>query len=146
MTEITPAGRVWRLAMYALCIVMVLSGPGFLALGLLLHASVWACVVIAGLLSLILVPLGLVLWSDVRRTARGMRRLHAAGVAGTAKILSITPTSYDDRIRVKLRLWISAPGIEPFEALHTRDGSDDVEVGTTLGAVVDPTGRVYSVV
>lgn len=146
MTEVTPVGRSWRVTMYALCVLMVLSGPGFLALGLLLDADVWACVVIAVVLSLVLVPLGVALWSDVRRTARGMRRLRIAGVAGIAEILSVTPTSYDDRTRAELNLSIRAPGIEPFEVVHTRDGGDDLQVGTTLGAVVDATGRWYSVV
>ena len=83
MTEVTPVGRTWRVTMYVLCVVMGLSGPGFLALGLLLDADLWACVLIAVVLSLVLVPLGVALWSDVRRTAQGMRRLHIAGVAGT---------------------------------------------------------------
>jgi hypothetical protein len=146
MTEVTPAGRMWRFTMYALCVVMVLSGPGFLALDLLLHASVWAGILIAAVLSLILIPLGLAMWSDVRRTARGMRRLHIVGVAGTAEILSVTPTRYDDRTRVALNLLISAPGIEPFEVVHSHDSSDDLQVGTTLGAVVDSAGRFYAVV
>lgn len=146
MTEVTPVGRGWRLSTYALCIVMVLSGPGFLALGLLLDADPLACILIAAAMSLFLVPLGALLWSDVRRTARGMRRLDVAGVAATAEILAVTPTSYDDRIRVELNLSINAPGIEPFEAVHRRDGGDDLQVGTTLGAVVDPDGRFYAVV
>ena len=146
MTEVTLVGPSWRVTMYALCVVMVLSGPGFLALGLLLDADVWACVLIAVLLSLVLVPLGVALGSDVRRTARGMRRLHIAGVAGTAEILSVTPTSYDDRTRAELNLSISAPGIEPFEVVHTREGGDDLQVGATLAAVVDATGRWYAVV
>lgn len=146
MTEVTPVGRVWRMSMYALCVVMVLSGPGFLALGLLLDADAWACVLIAVVLSLVLIPLGVALSSDVRRAARGMRRLQVAGVAATAEILSITSTSYDDRTRAELSLSISAPGIEPFEVSHTRDGTDDLEVGATLGAVVDTTGRWYALV
>ena len=145
MTEVTPVGRVWRLSMYALCLLMVLSGPGFLALDLMLDASVWAGILIATVLSVILVPLALALWSDVRRTARGMTRLHDAGVAGTATILSVTPTSYDDRTRLALKLWITAPGVEPFEALHTRDNDDALEVGRTLGVVVDAADRVYAV-
>src|SRR5687768_13104444 len=113
MTEVTPVGRVWRLSMYALCILMLLSGPGFLALSLMLDASVWAGVLIGGLLSWCLVPLGIVLWSDIGRTARGMRRLSMAGVPGTAEVSSVTPTRYDDRTRLQLKLWIKAPGIEP---------------------------------
>ena len=146
MTEVTPVGRVWRMSMYALCVVMVLSGPGFLALGLLLDADLWACVLIAVVLSLVLIPLGVAMWSDVRRMARGMRRLHLAGVFATAEILSITPTNYDDSTRAELNLSISAPGIEPFEVVHTRDGGDDLQVGATLGALVDPAERWYSVV
>ena len=146
MTEVTPVGRTWRATMYVLCVVMGLSGPGFLALGLPLDADLWACVLIAVVLSLVLVPLGVALWSDVRRTAQGMRRLHIAGVAGIAEIVSIKSTSYDDRTRAELNLSISAPGIEPFEVVHTRDGVDDLHVGATLGAVVDATGRWYAVV
>lgn len=146
MTEVTPVGRGWRLSTYALCIVMVLSGPGFLALGLLLDADPLACLLIGAAMSLVLMPLGAFLWSDVRRTALGMRRLDVAGVAATAKILAVTPTAYDDRVRVELNLSIIAPGIEPFEAVHLRDGGDDLQVGTTLGAVVDPDGRFYAVV
>ena len=146
MTEVTPVGRTWRLSTYGLCLVMVLSGPGFLALDLLLDANIWAGIVIGALLSLILVPLAIAMWSDVGRTARRMRRLDAAGVPATAEVLSVTPTSYDDRTRVELKLWIDAPGIEPFEALHTRDDSTDLDVDTTLGAVVDPAERLYAVV
>ncbi len=145
MTEVTPVGRVWRVTMYAMCLVMVLSGPGFLALGILLDGDLWAVILIAAVLSLILTPLALAMWFDVHRTARGMRRLEVAGVAGTAEVLSVTHTSYDDRTRVELNLSISAPGVEPFEALHTRDGSDDLEVGTTLVVVVDAADRVYAV-
>ncbi|VXC38013.1 hypothetical protein [Aeromicrobium sp. 9AM] len=145
MTEVTPVGRAWRVSMYALCVVMVLSGPGFLALGILLDADLWAVILIAVVLSLILVPLGYAMGSDIRRTARGMRRLDVAGVAGTAEVLSVTHTTYEDRTRIELNLSISAPGVEPFEALHTRDGSDDLEVGTTLGVVVDPCDRFYAV-
>jgi hypothetical protein len=146
MTEVTPAGRVARLAMYALCIVMVASGPGFVALDLLLDASLWAGLLIGGAMTLILVPLGLALWNDVRSTARRMRRLRTKGVPATAEVLAVRPTTYDGNTRVELRLWIDAPGIEPFEARHTRGGSDDLQVGTTLGAVVDPDGRLYTVV
>ena len=146
MTEVTPLGRGRRMATYALCIVMVLSGPGFLALGVLLDAHVWACIAIAAVLSLVLIPLGVAMWSDVQRTARGMRRLHLAGVFATAEILSITPTSYDDSTRAELNLSISAPGIESFEVVHTREGGDDLLVGATLAAVVDATGRWYAVV
>ena len=74
MTEVTPVGRVWRMSMYALCVVMMLSGPGFLAVGLLLDADAWACVLIAVVLSLVLIPLAVALWSDVRRTAQEMSR------------------------------------------------------------------------
>lgn len=74
MTEVTPVGRVWRVTMYGLCVFMVLSGPGFLALGLMLDADLWACVLIAVVLSLVLIPLGVALWSDVRRTTRVMSR------------------------------------------------------------------------
>ena len=73
MVQVAPSVRLSRLGTYALCVVMVLSGPGFLALGLLLDAHVWACIVIAAVLSLILVPLGLRLGSDVRRTATQRR-------------------------------------------------------------------------
>ncbi|KAA1395397.1 hypothetical protein [Aeromicrobium ginsengisoli] len=146
MTEVTPAGRVARLAMYALCVVMASSGPGFLALSLLLHADLWAGLLIGALLTLILVPLGVAMWSDVRSTARRMRRLTAAGVPATAEVIAVRPTTYDSNTRVELRLWINAPGVEPFEASHTRDGGSRLEVGTTLGAVVDPDGRLYAVV
>lgn len=146
MTEVTPVGRAWRLTMYAWCVVMVLSGPGFLALGLLLDANVWAGIVIGAALSLILVPLAVAMWSDIGRTARGMRRLHTAGVAATAEVLAVSPSSHDEGTRVELKLWIDAPGVEPFEATHTRDGGDGLEVGTTLAAVVDPADRIYSVV
>jgi hypothetical protein len=146
MTEVTPVGHGWRVAMYAFCIIMVPTGPGFLALGLLLDANVWACLAIAAVLSLVLIPLGIALWFDVRRTARGMRRLHIRGVAATAKILAITPTSHDDRVRVELSLSISAPGVEPFEARHTRDSSEHLQIGSTLEARVDPAGRFYAVV
>jgi uncharacterized membrane protein YhaH (DUF805 family) len=146
VTEVTPAGRISRFTMYALCVVMAVSGPGFLVLGLLLDASVWAGILIAAVLSLILIPLAFAMWSDVRRIARRMSRLHDAGVAGTAEVLAVRPTSQDDGARVELDLWISAPGIEAFEALHTRDGSDELQVGTTLGAVVDAASRLYAVV
>ena len=146
MTEVTPAGRVARLAMYALCVVMVSSGPGFLALSLLLHADLWAGLLIGAVLTLILVPLGVAMWSDVRSTARHMRRLTAAGVPATAEVIAVKPTTYDGGSRVELRLWINAPGVEPFEASHTRDGDSGLQVGTTLGAVVDPDGRLYAVV
>lgn len=145
MTEVTPVGRAWRISMYALCVVMALSGPGFVALDLLLDANLLAGIVIGGLLSLILVPLGVALWNDVRQTARRMRRLRTAGVAGTAEVLTVTPSSHDEGTRVQLDLWISAPGVEPFEATHKRDGGDGLKVGSTLGAVVDPAGRLYAV-
>ncbi len=145
MKEVTPVGRMWRVTMYAMCVVMVLSGPGFLALGILLDADLWAVILIAAVLSLILTPLALAMWFDVRRTARGTRRLEIAGVAGTAEILSVTPTTHDDRTRVELNLSISAPGVEPFEALHIRDSSDELQVGTTLGVVIDPCDRVFAV-
>jgi hypothetical protein len=77
MKEVTPIGRVRRLTTYALCVVMVLSGPGFLALGLMLDADVWPCVLIAVVLSLVLVPLAIALGSDVRRTAQEMRRVRS---------------------------------------------------------------------
>jgi hypothetical protein len=146
MTEVTAVGSVWRLTMYVLCIVMVSSGPGFLALGLMLDASVWGFIVVAAVLSLVLIPLGIALWFDVRQTVRGMRRLHQRGVAGTAEILSVTPSNHDDRVRVELSLSISAPGVEPFEALHTRDSSEHLQVGTTLETRVDPAGCFYTVV
>jgi hypothetical protein len=146
VTEVTPVSRGWRVSIYALCAVMALSGPGFLALGVLLDAHVWACVLIAVLLSLFLVPLAFVLASDVRRTARGMRRLNVAGVAGTAEILAVTRSRYDDRDRVALNLAISVPGLEPFEVVHNRDSCPELQVGTTLGAVVDPAGRFFAVV
>src|SRR5215213_1030127 len=118
MTEVTPAGRVWRFAMYALCILMGLSGPGFVALDLLLDASVWAGILIGGTMTLILVPLGIAMWNDVRSTARHMRRLSVAGVPATAEVLAVRPTAYDSGTRVALRLRINAPGVEPFEAEH----------------------------
>jgi hypothetical protein len=144
VTEVTPAGRMWRFTMYALCVVMALSGPGFLALALLLDANRWAGILIAGALTAILAPLAVALWSDVRRTVRRMRRLRTAGVSATAEVLAVRPTNHDEGTRVELDLWISAPGIEPFEVLHTRDGGEDLQVGTTLGAVVDATGRLYA--
>lgn len=146
MTEVTPAGPAWRLSMYALCIVMAVSGPGFFALDLLLDANRLAGILIGGLLSLILVPLGVALWNDVRGTARRMRRLRTAGVPATAEVLALTPTDHDEGTRVELTIWISAPGVEPFEATHTRDGGDGLKVGSTLGAVVDPAGRLYALV
>ena len=146
MIEVTPVGPGWRVSMYGLCIVMLLSGPGFLALGVLLAADVWAVILIALVLSVVLIPLGFAMWSDVRRTARGMRQLDAAGVEGTAEILEVRPSSYDERTRLELKLWISAPGVEAFEAVHNCDGGADLPVGATLGAVVDPDGRYYAVV
>ena len=74
MTEVTPVGRVRRVLTYTLCVFMVLSGPGFLAIGLSLDADVWACVLIAVVMSLVLVPLGVALWSDVRRATRELSR------------------------------------------------------------------------
>lgn len=144
MTEVVPVGRLWRASMYVVCIFVVLSGPAFLVLAHVLGASLWIGVLIGALLSLILIPVGLAMWFDVRRTARGMRRLDTAGIAGHATILSITSSSYDDRTRVALRLRVNAPGVEPFEALHTRDEDDALEVGATLGVVVDPVGHFYA--
>jgi hypothetical protein len=146
MTEVTPAGRAWRLAMYALCVVMVVSGPGFFALDLLLDANRLAGILIGTTMTVILVPLGIVLWNDVRRTARGMRRLRTAGVPATAEVLAVTPSRHDEGTRIEVNLWISAPGVEPFGATHSRDGGDGLEVGSTLGAVVDQAGRLYAVV
>jgi membrane protein implicated in regulation of membrane protease activity len=73
---------VSRLATYALCLVMFLSGPGFLALVLLLDASVWAGIVIAAALSLVLVPLGVTLGRDVTQAA-DQRRLAERSRAGS---------------------------------------------------------------
>ena len=82
MVQVAPGVRLSRLGTYALCVVMVLSGPGFLALGLLLDASVWACVVIAAVMSLLLVPLGVTLGRDVTRTLT-QRRLAERSRAGS---------------------------------------------------------------
>ena len=83
MVEVARSVLLWRrVPVYALCSVMIASGPGFLALGLLLDANVWACIVIAAVLSLILVPLGLTLGRDVRRTAT-QRRLAERSRAGS---------------------------------------------------------------
>jgi hypothetical protein len=79
---VTRVGRTRRLPTYALCVVMMLSGPGFLALGLMLDAEVWAVVLIATVLSLVLVPLGLTLGHDVMRTA-DQRRLAERSRAGS---------------------------------------------------------------
>jgi low temperature requirement protein LtrA len=83
MTEVTPVGSGWRVTMYALCILMVLSGPGFLALGVLLDAHAWACSAIAAVLSLVLIPLGLTLGRDVRRSRLSQRRLAERSRAGS---------------------------------------------------------------
>lgn len=82
MVEVARSVRLSLLGTYALCIVMVLSGPGFLLLGILLDAHVWACVAIAAVLSGVLVPLGLRLGSDSTRTAT-QRRLAERSRAGS---------------------------------------------------------------
>ncbi|MEV7397684.1 hypothetical protein [Aeromicrobium sp. NPDC092404] len=82
MTEVTPPGRNWRFASYALCALMALSGPGFLALGVLLDAHVWTTLAIAAVLSAILLPLAFTLARDAWRSA-GQRRLADRSRAGS---------------------------------------------------------------
>ncbi|MEE6260738.1 hypothetical protein [Plantactinospora sonchi] len=80
------------------------------------------------------------------RARRDLRRLEAVGVAATAEITAVRPTSLGEESGVELNLLISGPGFEPFESTSQCKDDSALTVGARLNAVVDPTDRLYAIV
>ncbi|KXK59933.1 hypothetical protein AWW66_21665 [Micromonospora rosaria] len=80
------------------------------------------------------------------RARRELHRLEAVGVAATAEITAVRPTSLGEESGVELSLLISGPGFEPFESTSQCKDDPALTVGARLNAVVDPTDRLYAIV
>lgn len=87
--------------------------------------------------------------SEARLDARARqdhRRLEAVGVAATAEITAVRPTSLGEESGIELSLLISGYGFEPFESASQCKEHPSLRVGARLNAVVDPANRLYAIV
>ncbi|BCL17308.1 hypothetical protein [Micromonospora sagamiensis] len=80
------------------------------------------------------------------RARRDLRRLETVGVAATAEITAIRPTSLGEEEGIELSLLISGPGFAPFGSASQCKDHPALKVGARLNAVVDPSDGLYVIV
>lgn len=97
-------------------------------------------------LTVILVPVGLLIWLVVAAERKHNRRLDAVGVPATAEIITLTEWDTGDDSGAVVGMRITGPGLRTFEATWKRSSHPGLRVGLRLDAVVDPATRLYRVV
>lgn len=145
--SIGPIGAfLCRVAFLAIC----LPGPILLAAdisqaGKLSTQDTWGLLAGGVLTTIVGVGFGMFGFRVVNRSRRDARRLAAAGVAATAEILTVANHLGGEDPGLVLRLRISGPGFETFEAETTHPVDAALTPGVVLAAVVDPADQLFTV-
>ncbi|NLP82998.1 hypothetical protein HF576_03985 [Microbacterium sp. CFH 90308] len=145
--SVEPDGKVARGIMRLLAVLVGLTGPVVIILGLLLAdgEGLWISLVAGGVLTVVTVPLGISMWMAQTHEHEQTLRLRERGVPASAEVLQITPTSYGEESRMTLTLRVTGPGITTFQATHSCAFDSSLSVGDRLGAVVDPSTNGYAI-
>ncbi|MCP2328353.1 hypothetical protein HDA40_006860 [Hamadaea flava] len=145
--SIGPVGAfLCRVAFLAIC----LPGPILLAAdvsqaGKLSTQDTWGLLAGGVLTTIVGVGFGMFGFRVVNRSRRDARQLAAAGVAATAEILTVANHLGDEDPALKLCVRVSGPGFVAFEAETTRPVDVALVPGVVLGAVVDPSDRLFAI-
>ncbi|NUO57911.1 MAG: hypothetical protein HOV78_14670 [Hamadaea sp.] len=145
--RIGPIGALLcRLLFLAIC----LPGPILLAADVsqgrqLSGKDFWGLLAGGVLTTIVGFGFGLFGWHIVNRSRRDARQLTEAGVAATAEILTVANHLGGEDPGLVLRLRISGPGFETFEAETTHATDSALVPGALLSAVVDPSDRLFTI-
>lgn len=140
------SGSVGAFFVYLALLFMVLAGPAFAVLGTVLedgwHAMAWAGVGVTAFMA----PLGVFFLRGVATSRKAERRVHKVGIPATAEIVAVATASVGEATGVELTLHVTGDGVRPFTGKVSCLADDDLHVGTTLNALVDPTDNTFTVV
>ncbi|ONI70368.1 hypothetical protein ALI144C_47775 [Actinosynnema sp. ALI-1.44] len=139
-------GPVGRGVLYFLALFVWLAGPAILVFVPVPDEDRTVAVIVNVVVTLIMIPLGLLVWRTASTAAVDQRRLDRAGVPAVAEILSSDHTDLDGMVALELRLRLSGEGFEPFEATVRCSYEDGLEAGVRLNAKVDPSDQLFMIV
>ncbi|GHC73123.1 hypothetical protein [Streptomyces flavofungini] len=141
-TQVSAIGRWSAVWLYAVVAGLCLAGPFLLGLTLVAGKGVLAVGIVC---TVVLVPVGLLVWVTVAAERKHNRRLDAVGVPAVAEVIGLTEWDSGDDAGAVVVLRLSGPGFRAFEATWKRSPHPALRVGLRLDAVVDPAERLYRV-
>nr|CEL15492.1 hypothetical protein [Kibdelosporangium sp. MJ126-NF4] len=137
-------GPVTRVVLRGFALLIWLAGPALLLVGLLTEEQVPK--IAGGVMTLLGLPLGMLVWRTVSRHVAEIRRLDQAGVPATAEVVEALQADTDDTVSLKLTLRISGPGFDAFEETIECADEPELRAGARLTAKVDPSDRLFMII
>ncbi|MCE6996484.1 hypothetical protein LZG04_16995 [Saccharothrix sp. S26] len=135
--EVHPAGRgpnvVWRVV----SVVIAGVGPVIAAFGYGDDGIESGQLVVGGVLSLFLVPVGIGVWRGATRARRRLLRLDAVGLPATGLVLA-TRSDGGEMPEIVVTVRISGPDVPAFDTTVTVRFDPVIRPGYELTVLVDP--------